>query len=74
MVGANAIVRDGPGFRVMTLGIEREDLAHPLRELVGLGTPVPGTCAGMIMLDRDHLGVLDIHAGPQRRPVVSCAR
>lgn len=62
MVGANAIVRDGPGFRVMTLGIEREDLAQPLRELVGLGTPVPGTCAGMIMLDCDHLGVLDIHA------------
>ena len=26
------------------------------------GLPVLGTCAGMIMLDRDHLGVLDIHA------------
>ena len=45
---------------VMTLGIEREGLAEPLRALVEAGTPVLGTCAGMIMLDREHLGVLDI--------------
>jgi pyridoxal 5'-phosphate synthase pdxT subunit len=44
----------------MTLGIQREGLAAPLRELVGSGIPVLGTCAGMIMLDRDHLGVLDV--------------
>jgi 5'-phosphate synthase pdxT subunit len=44
----------------MTLGIEREGLAEPIRALVARGTPVLGTCAGMIMLDRDHLGVLDI--------------
>ena len=46
----------------MTLGIEREGLGEPLRELAAPGTPVLGTCAGMIMLDRDHLGVLDIRA------------
>jgi 5'-phosphate synthase pdxT subunit len=46
----------------MTLGIEREGLAEPLRDLVRAGTPVLGTCAGMIMLDRDHLGLLDIRA------------
>ena len=44
----------------MTLGIEREGLAGPLRDLVAAGTPVLGTCAGMIMLDREHLGVLDL--------------
>ena len=44
----------------MTLGIEREGLAEPLRALVASGTPTLGTCAGMIMLDRDHLGVLDV--------------
>ena len=44
----------------MTLGIEREGLAGPLRDLVEKGTPVLGTCAGMIMLDREHLGLLDI--------------
>jgi 5'-phosphate synthase pdxT subunit len=43
----------------MTLGIEREGLAEPLRELVGGGVPVLGTCAGMIMLDREHLGLMD---------------
>jgi 5'-phosphate synthase pdxT subunit len=47
---------------VMTLGIAREGLGDPLRELARSGTPVLGTCAGMIMLDRDHLDVLDILA------------
>ena len=46
----------------MTLGIEREGLAEPLRELVQAGTPVLGTCAGLIMLDRDHLDLLDVRA------------
>jgi len=46
----------------MTLGIEREGLAEPLRELIAAGMPTLGTCAGMIMLDRDHLGLLDVRA------------
>jgi pyridoxal 5'-phosphate synthase pdxT subunit len=58
--GLDALVMPGGESTVMTLGIEREGLAEPLRELVATGTPVLGTCAGMIMLDRDHLGVLDI--------------
>jgi len=44
----------------MTLGIAREKLAEPLRALVVAGTPVLGTCAGMIMLDRSHLALMDI--------------
>jgi 5'-phosphate synthase pdxT subunit len=44
----------------MTLGVEREGLAEPLKELVRSGVPVLGTCAGMIMLDRDHLDLLDV--------------
>ena len=46
----------------MTLGIEREGLAEPLRDFVRSGRPVLGTCAGLIMLDRDHLGLLDVTA------------
>ncbi len=51
----------------MTLGIEREGLAEPLRELCapppeGRGVPVLGSCAGLIMLDRDHLGLMDMRA------------
>jgi 5'-phosphate synthase pdxT subunit len=38
----------------------RAELDQPLRQLVGRGIPVLGTCAGMIILDRDHLGVLDV--------------
>jgi 5'-phosphate synthase pdxT subunit len=44
----------------MTLGIEREQLAEPLREFVRSGRPTLGTCAGLIMLDRDHLDLLDV--------------
>ena len=46
----------------MTLGIEREGLAEPLRALRARGTPILGTCAGLIMLDREHLGVMDVLA------------
>jgi 5'-phosphate synthase pdxT subunit len=60
--GLDALIIPGGESTVMTLGIEREGLAEPLRELIGRGTPVLGTCAGMIMLDRAHLGVLDITA------------
>jgi 5'-phosphate synthase pdxT subunit len=56
----DAMIIPGGESTVMTLGIEREGLAEPLRDLIGAGKPVLGTCAGMIMLDRDHLGVLDI--------------
>ena len=56
----DALVIPGGESTVMSLGIEREGLAEPLRELAKNGTPVLGTCAGMIMLDRDHLDVLDI--------------
>jgi 5'-phosphate synthase pdxT subunit len=58
--GLDALIIPGGESSVMTLGIEREGLGEPLRELAASGTPVLGTCAGMIMLDRDHLGVLDL--------------
>jgi 5'-phosphate synthase pdxT subunit len=60
--GLDALIIPGGESTVMTLGIEREGLGDPLRELARSGTPVLGTCAGMIMLDRTHLGVLDIEA------------
>jgi 5'-phosphate synthase pdxT subunit len=58
--GLDALIIPGGESTVMTLGIEREGLAEPLRALVRAGTPVLGTCAGMIMLDREHLGLLDV--------------
>src|SRR3954451_9394948 len=55
--GLDALVMPGGESTTMTLGIAREGLAEPLRELAGRGTPIMGTCAGMIMLDREHLGI-----------------
>lgn len=60
--GLDALIIPGGESTVMTLGVQREGLAEPLQELIRRGTPVLGTCAGMIMLDRDHLDVLDINA------------
>jgi 5'-phosphate synthase pdxT subunit len=57
--GLDGLVMPGGESTTMTLGIAREGLAEPLRELVRSGTPVLGTCAGMIMLDREHLGLAD---------------
>jgi 5'-phosphate synthase pdxT subunit len=60
--GLDALIIPGGESTTMTLGIEREQLAEPLRDLIRTGLPVLGTCAGMIVLDRDHLGLLDIRA------------
>jgi len=60
--GLDGLVLPGGESTTMTLGIEREGLAEPLRDLIAAGTPVLGTCAGLIILDRDHLDVLDVRA------------
>jgi pyridoxal 5'-phosphate synthase pdxT subunit len=60
--GLEGLVIPGGESTTMTLGIEREGLAEPLRELIKGGVPVLGSCAGLIMLDRDHLGLMDIRA------------
>jgi pyridoxal 5'-phosphate synthase pdxT subunit len=77
--GLQGLVLPGGESTTMTLGIEREGLAEPLRELIGVppargvsgtpglgqaagGIPVLGSCAGLIMLDRDHLALMDIRA------------
>jgi len=62
LVALDGLVLPGGESTTMTLGIEREALAGPLRELVASGTPVLGTCAGLILLDRRHLGAMDILA------------
>ena len=72
--GLDALIIPGGESTVMTLGIEREGLAEPLRELAGRGTPVLGTCAG-----HDHARPRPPRAArhPRRsatRSAVSCAR
>ena len=60
--GLDALVLPGGESTTMTLGIEREGLAEPLRAFHAAGRPMFGTCAGLIMLDRAHLGLMDILA------------
>jgi pyridoxal 5'-phosphate synthase pdxT subunit len=73
--GLNGLVIPGGESTTMTLGVEREGLAAPLRRLAGVagtrgsadpaesaGIPILGSCAGLIMLDRDHLSIMDIRA------------
>jgi pyridoxal 5'-phosphate synthase pdxT subunit len=58
----DGLVIPGGESTTMTLGIERERLAEPLRTFRDARKPIFGTCAGLIMLDREHLGLMDIVA------------
>lgn len=60
--GLEGLVIPGGESTAMTLGVEREGLGEPLRELARSGVSILGSCAGLIMLDRDHLGIMDILA------------
>jgi 5'-phosphate synthase pdxT subunit len=60
--GLAGLVIPGGESTTMMLGVQREGLAEPLRELARGGLPVLGSCAGLIMLDREHLGLMDIRA------------
>ncbi len=59
LTGLDGLIIPGGESTTITLGIEREGLAEPLR---AFDRPVLGTCAGLIMLDRSHLGMMDIEA------------
>jgi pyridoxal 5'-phosphate synthase pdxT subunit len=60
--GLDGLVIPGGESTTMMLGIQREALAQPLRALAAAGTPILGTCAGLIVLDREHLQIMDIAA------------
>ncbi len=58
--GLDGLIMPGGESTTMTLGIQREGLGAPLQALAARGVPIFGTCAGLIMLDRDHLAIMDI--------------
>jgi 5'-phosphate synthase pdxT subunit len=60
--GLEGLVIPGGESTTMTLGVAREGLAEPLQAFARTGAPLLGTCAGLIMLDRTHLGILDVSA------------
>lgn len=58
--GDKALIIPGGESTTMTRIMKDEGLTVPIREAIMGGLPVFGTCAGMIMLDRKHLNVMDI--------------
>ncbi len=57
-----ALVIPGGESTTISMAIERDGLEEPIRNYVAAGKPVLGTCAGMIVCDREHLGLADIVA------------
>jgi pyridoxal 5'-phosphate synthase pdxT subunit len=56
----DALVIPGGESTTITKAIERDGLEPAIRAHAEAGRPVLGTCAGMIVCDRDHLGLLDL--------------
>jgi 5'-phosphate synthase pdxT subunit len=57
-----ALIIPGGESTTISKAIERDGLADPIRALAAAGRPILGTCAGMIVCDREHLGLLDARA------------
>jgi 5'-phosphate synthase pdxT subunit len=62
----DGLVIPGGESTTITMGIESAGLGEPIRALRDSGGTVFGTCAGMIVCDRDHLGLIDAF-GRQRQ-------
>jgi 5'-phosphate synthase pdxT subunit len=60
--GVEGLVIPGGESTTISKAIERDGLAEPIRMHVERGKPILGTCAGMIVCDRDHLGIVDVVA------------
>ncbi len=56
----DALVIPGGESTTIAKAIERDGLAEPIRDHVAARRPLLGTCAGMIICGREHLGVLDV--------------
>jgi 5'-phosphate synthase pdxT subunit len=62
LVGLDALVIPGGESTTITMGLKSSGLDVAVSDFAGAGRPVLGTCAGLIVLDRNHLGLMDIVA------------
>jgi pyridoxal 5'-phosphate synthase pdxT subunit len=60
--GLDGLVIPGGESTTITMGLRSYELEQPIRNFVADGRPVLGTCAGLIVLDREHLGLMDFTA------------
>ena len=58
----DGLVIPGGESTTITKAIERDGLEPAIRAHEAAGRPILGTCAGMIVCDRDHLGLADVRA------------
>jgi 5'-phosphate synthase pdxT subunit len=57
--GLDGLVIPGGESTTITMGMEREGLDEAIRAAHRAGLPILGSCAGMIVCDRDHLALAD---------------
>ena len=55
----DGLVIPGGESTTISMGMERDGLDTATRDFHGAGGPILGSCAGMIVCDRDHLGLAD---------------
>jgi pyridoxal 5'-phosphate synthase pdxT subunit len=59
LVGLDGLVIPGGESTTISMGMEREGLDKAIPAFHASGGPILGSCAGMIVCDRDHLGLAD---------------
>ena len=59
LIGLDGLVIPGGESTTITKAIERDGLADAIAAHAEAGRPVLGTCAGMIVCDAEHLGLID---------------
>jgi 5'-phosphate synthase pdxT subunit len=59
LIGLDGLVIPGGESTTISMGMEREGLDEAIRSFHDSGGPILGSCAGMIVCDRDHLGLAD---------------
>src|SRR3954470_14329495 len=70
--GLDGLVIPGGESTTITKAIERDGLEPAIRAHAEAGRAILGTCAGMIVCDRHHLGLVDATA--ERNAVVGRSR
>jgi 5'-phosphate synthase pdxT subunit len=58
----DGLVIPGGESTTIQMGLEAYGLEQPLQGFAASGRALLGTCAGLIVLDRNHLGLMDIEA------------
>ena len=62
LASLDALVLPGGESTTIAKGLREYGIVDSLREFARSGRPVLGTCAGLIVLDRNHLGLIEIEA------------